>query len=140
MVPLDQEAIDTIFLKARTYSAWLDRPVPDDLLKRVYDLAKMGPTSANTSPQRIVFVRSQAGKERLKPALIAGNQLPQIPSARQSVEIGMQQFLGPDTHPVFGVRPLLGRGLAKLHQAHFAFAPSRARVRCSSCVRAISVR
>lgn len=73
MFPLNEEALNTILLKARTYSAWLDIPVPDELLKQVYDLARLGPTSANTSPQRIVFVRSQAEKERLKPALSPGN-------------------------------------------------------------------
>src|SRR5580658_11305748 len=67
------EDLDLIVLKARTHSAWLNKPVDDAVLKRAYDLAKMGPTSANMSPLRIVFVKSPAGKERLKPALIAGN-------------------------------------------------------------------
>ena len=66
-------ALDVIFREARTYSAWLPRPVDDDLLRRVYDLAKMGPTSANTCPIHVVFVKSQAAKERLKPALVPGN-------------------------------------------------------------------
>jgi 3-hydroxypropanoate dehydrogenase len=73
MFPLNEEALNTILLKARTHTAWLDIPVPNELLKQIYDLAKLGPTSANTSPQRIVFVRSQAEKERLKPALSPGN-------------------------------------------------------------------
>ena len=71
--PLGKEALDTILLEARTHSAWLDKPVGDDLLRRVYDVAKFGPTSANTSPARIVFVKSAASKERLKPALMPGN-------------------------------------------------------------------
>jgi 3-hydroxypropanoate dehydrogenase len=71
--PLDDQALDTIFRAARTYTAWLPRPVEDDLLRRVYDLAKFGPTSANTCPMRIVFVKSTAAKERLKPALMEGN-------------------------------------------------------------------
>jgi 3-hydroxypropanoate dehydrogenase len=66
-------ALDVIFREARTHSGWLPRPIDDDLLRRVYDLAKMGPTSANTSPMRVVFVKTPAAKERLKPALIAGN-------------------------------------------------------------------
>jgi 3-hydroxypropanoate dehydrogenase len=65
--------IDTIFLSARTHSAWLDKPVSDELLKQAYDLAKMAPTAANCSPMRIVFVSSKAAKERLKPALAPGN-------------------------------------------------------------------
>src|SRR5204862_3971731 len=73
MFPLNEEALSTIFLQARTHTAWLDLPVPDELLRQVYDLAKMGPTSANMCPLRIVFVKSREAKERLKPALHAGN-------------------------------------------------------------------
>src|SRR5215831_13841194 len=68
-----EEDLDLIFRKARTHSVWLDKPVDDALLRQVYDLAKMGPTSANMSPMRIVFVRSKEAKEKLKPALDAGN-------------------------------------------------------------------
>src|ERR1041384_2096597 len=66
-------ALDIMFRKARTHSAWLDKPVDDALLRQVYELAKMGPTSANMSPMRIVFVKSREAKERLKPALSEGN-------------------------------------------------------------------
>src|SRR5712692_7554352 len=65
--------LDLIFRNARTHNAWLDKPVADALLRQVYDLAKMGPTSANMCPLRIVFVKSPEAKERLKPALDAGN-------------------------------------------------------------------
>jgi 3-hydroxypropanoate dehydrogenase len=67
------EALDIIFRKARTHSAWLDKPVDDGLLRKVYDLAKMGPTSANMCPMRMVFVKSRAAKEKLQLALDAGN-------------------------------------------------------------------
>jgi 3-hydroxypropanoate dehydrogenase len=70
---LGEEALDVIFREARTFSAWLPRPVHDDLLRRVYDLARLGPTSANTCPMRVVFVKSREAKERLKPALAAAN-------------------------------------------------------------------
>jgi len=70
---LDGRALDAIFRKARTHTAWLDKPVPDALLRQAYDLMKMAPTSANCSPARIVFVRSKAAKEKLRPALIATN-------------------------------------------------------------------
>src|SRR5580704_6610714 len=73
MLQLNDESLDLIFRKARTHSAWLDKPVDDALLAQVYDLAKMGPTSANMCPMRIVFVKSKAAKEKLKPALDAGN-------------------------------------------------------------------
>lgn len=70
---LNEEGQGLIFRDARTHYAWLDRPVDDALLRRVYDLAKMGPTSANMCPLRVVFVKSPEGKEKLKPALDAGN-------------------------------------------------------------------
>src|ERR1043165_52176 len=70
---MSSDDLDLIFRNARTHTAWLDWPVEDELLKQVYDLAKMGPTSANMCPMRIVFVRSREAKERLKPALDAGN-------------------------------------------------------------------
>jgi 3-hydroxypropanoate dehydrogenase len=70
---LSDEALDVIFRKAHTHNGWLPKPVDDDLLRQVYDLAKMGPTSANTTPMRVVFVKTPEAKERLKPALMAGN-------------------------------------------------------------------
>lgn len=71
--PLSDEALDLIFRHARTHTVWQPRPVDDGLLQEVYDLAKMGPTSANMCPMRIVFVKSKEAKERLKPALDPGN-------------------------------------------------------------------
>lgn len=65
--------LDTIFRAARTHNGWQDRPVEVDLLRRVWDIAKWGPTSANCSPARIVFVMSQDAKEKLRPCLMAGN-------------------------------------------------------------------
>lgn len=70
---IDSAALNAIFLEARTHSVWLPKPVDDELLRRLYDIAKLGPTSANTSPMRVLFVKSQAAKERLKPALAPGN-------------------------------------------------------------------
>jgi 3-hydroxypropanoate dehydrogenase len=67
------EDLDLIFRKARTHNVWQPKPVDDDLLRQVYDLAKMGPTSANMCPMRILFVKSREAKEKLKPALDAGN-------------------------------------------------------------------
>ena len=70
---IDAAAADTLFTTARTHYRWLDRPVSDDELRAVYDLLKWGPTSANSSPARFLFLRSPAAKERLRPALSAGN-------------------------------------------------------------------
>ena len=67
------EDLNLIFREARTHSDWLDKPVDDALLNQVYDLAKMGPTSANMCPMRIVFVKSKEAKEKLRHALAPGN-------------------------------------------------------------------
>lgn len=70
---VDDEALDILFRAARTHNAWQDRPVGDDVLRALFDLLKMAPTSANCSPARFQFVKSPAAKERLRPALSAGN-------------------------------------------------------------------
>src|SRR5579859_3897026 len=70
---LDAGALDTLFREARTHNVWLDQPVTDDDLRAVFDLMKFGPTSANCSSARFVFVRSPEAKEKLKPALSSGN-------------------------------------------------------------------
>ena len=67
--PLTHDACDILFREARTYNAWVDRPVEDDLLHQLYDLMKWGPTSANCCPVRILFLRTRQAKERLRPAL-----------------------------------------------------------------------
>jgi len=72
--PLPQTALDQLFLEAHTHNAWQDKPVPDALLHRLYELLRMAPTSANNSPARIVFVRSKSAKEKLLPALMEGNR------------------------------------------------------------------
>ena len=69
----DDRALDALFRNARTANGFLDKPVTDDQLRALYDLMKMGPTAANGQPARLVFLRSQAAKERLRPALSAGN-------------------------------------------------------------------
>jgi 3-hydroxypropanoate dehydrogenase len=70
---LDDKVLNQLFLEARTHSAWLDRAVSDEQLRRLYELAVMGPTSANSQPARFVFVRSAAARERLRPHLAPGN-------------------------------------------------------------------
>lgn len=71
---LTPSALDALFLEARTHNGWLDKPVDETLLRRVWDLARMGPTSANCSPMRVVFVKSPEAKARLQPALMEGNR------------------------------------------------------------------
>jgi 3-hydroxypropanoate dehydrogenase len=71
--PLSDAALDQLFRQARSRNGWLDKPVPETMIRAVYDLLKMGPTSANNSPSRFVFIGTSAGKEKLKPFLSAGN-------------------------------------------------------------------
>jgi 3-hydroxypropanoate dehydrogenase len=70
---LPQEALEQILTKARTHSVWLPEPVRDELLHQIYDLMKWGPTSANSCPARIVFVKSKEAKGKLLPCLAPGN-------------------------------------------------------------------
>jgi 3-hydroxypropanoate dehydrogenase len=70
---LSSEALETLFTGARTHSAWLDKSVSDAQLAEIYNLLRLGPTSANCSPARFLFVRSPEAKARLKPALSSGN-------------------------------------------------------------------
>ncbi len=88
MFKLSDESLNVIFREARTHSVWLDKPVDDALLAQVYDLAKLGPTSANMCPMRVVFVKSKAAKDRLKPALSTGN-VDKTMSAPVTAIIGM---------------------------------------------------
>jgi 3-hydroxypropanoate dehydrogenase len=69
----DADTLDVLFRDARTHYHWQERPVSEQTLRDAWDLAKMGPTSANCMPARIVFIVSPEAKEKLKPALIAGN-------------------------------------------------------------------
>jgi 3-hydroxypropanoate dehydrogenase len=70
---LDGRALDQLFREARTHNGWQDREVPEALLQEAVELMKMGPTSANALPARIVFVRSPEAKALLKPALMPAN-------------------------------------------------------------------
>lgn len=71
--PLDPDALEVLFTGARSHNAWRDGPLPEGTAEALWDLVKMGPTSANCSPGRFVFVTTQEGKEKLRPALSKGN-------------------------------------------------------------------
>ena len=87
---LDAAALDLLFNSARTHNAWQDRKIEPELLSAIYDLAKMGPTSANCSPARFVFVQSEAAKAKLKPALLESN-VDKTMSAPVTVIVGSDQ-------------------------------------------------
>src|SRR5260370_42423676 len=70
--PISKEGLDQLFREARTHAAWLPEPVPVELLREAYELARLGPTSANCSAPRFVFLTTPRAKTRLKPVLAPG--------------------------------------------------------------------
>ena len=91
--PLSDDALDTIFRTARTYNGYHDKPVTEDHIHRIYELLKMGPTSANQQPARFVWCMSQDAKDRLADCASEGNK-DKIRAAPAAVVIGMD----PDFH------------------------------------------
>jgi len=85
--PIDNQALDQLFLEARTQNAWKSDPVSESQLRQLYDLTKMAPTSANGSPARFVMLTTQAGKERLRP-LLAPNNAEKMMAAPVNIIIG----------------------------------------------------
>lgn len=74
MPAIDAAALGQLFLDARTHNKWRKKDVPDSLLRELVDILKLGPTSANSSPARFLFIKSKEAKERLKPFLSEGNR------------------------------------------------------------------
>jgi 3-hydroxypropanoate dehydrogenase len=69
----DEKTLDLILRKARSHGDFLDRPVPEELLREAHELMKWGPTTANSQPMRVVYLRSKEAREKLRPALSATN-------------------------------------------------------------------
>jgi 3-hydroxypropanoate dehydrogenase len=112
---ISAESLDQLFHKAHTHSAWLSKPVSLDLLKEIYDLARLGPTSANSSPARFVFVTTPEAKARLLPAVAPGN-LDKTKSAPVTVIVAwdtafyeklLQLFPARDMRSIFSANPTL---------------------------------
>ena len=70
---LDSQSLDTLFVNARSHNGWQEKALPDGIIQQIYELAKMGPTAANSCPARFVFVQSDEAKQRLKACLNDGN-------------------------------------------------------------------
>src|SRR5712671_4463761 len=70
---IDDNGLRQLFLDARTHNGWLDKPVPDSMLRELYDVVKFGPTSMNTQPMRLLFLRTAAAKQRLRRHLAPSN-------------------------------------------------------------------
>jgi nitroreductase len=85
---LNQDALDTLFSHARTHNVWLAKPVSDAQLYQIYELMKWGATAANSTPARIVFVKSDAEKEKLAACVSAGN-VDKVKTAPVTAIIGM---------------------------------------------------
>lgn len=73
-VAVSEPVLAQLFTEARTRNAWSDRPVPEALIRKLYDLTKFGPTAVNMTPARLVFVTSPQAKDRLIPLMSEGNQ------------------------------------------------------------------
>lgn len=73
MNTISQQSLEQLFYNARTHSAWLDKPVGDETLKKIYEILRWAPTSANSSPGRVLFVKSNEAKAKLLPCMDAGN-------------------------------------------------------------------
>jgi 3-hydroxypropanoate dehydrogenase len=114
-------SIQQLFTAARTHHAWQDRDIADGLLHEIYDLAKWGPTSANSLPMRIVFVKSNSAKEKLIPAL-AGSNVEQVRAAPVTAIVAYdQKFYDqlPTLFPAFDARSLFASNPSLSEQTAF---------------------
>ena len=104
---LDDTALNVLFANARTHSAFSDVPVADETFTKLYDLAKLGPTSANSSPARFLFIRTTEGKNTLRPCLSAGNIEPVMAAPVTVVVAFDPQFYlkFPELYPQLEVKP-----------------------------------
>ena len=100
---LDRPALDRLFKTARTRNGWTDRPVSDEQLRELYDLLKLGPTSANCCPARFVWVRSEAGKQKLAALAMPGNA-EKILAAPVTVIVGQDLDFGEKMPTLFPAR------------------------------------
>lgn len=123
--PLDTLAQQRVFLDARTTNLFLDTPVSDDTLRRLHELMKWGPTAMNSQPGRFVFLRTPEAKERLAPALSAGN-LAKTMAAPITVIVAHDarffdqlptQFPAYDAKPMFEANANLARATAERNSA-----------------------
>src|SRR5579862_1706651 len=119
--PISISSIQQLFTEARTHHAWQDKDVADGLLQEIYDLAKWGPTSANSSPMRIVFVKSKSAKEKLIPALMGGNVDPVRAAPVTAIIAYDQKFHDqlPTLFPAFDMRPMFASNPALSEQTAF---------------------
>lgn len=107
---LSEADLDLLFREARTYNGWSDRPVDEAVLRKLYDLTKFGPTAANSTPARFVFVTSNEGKAKLS-ALASGNNQPKILAAPVTVIVGYDLDFMDHNEKLFPNAPTMLKGL-----------------------------
>jgi len=118
---VSDECLNQLFLEARTHWVWRPEPVPIELLKEAYNLARFGPTSANSSPARFVFLTTPQAKERLRPALSAGN-LEKTMTAPVTVIVAWDTEFHeklPQLFPARDMRSIFAGNAALLHETAF---------------------
>ncbi len=118
--PLNEQALRQLFTEAHTAHAFLSRPIAESTVRQLYEMACLGPTAFNAQPARFVFIRTEAGKERLIPALSPGN-VPQVQSAPLTVIVAYdldfhqhlpRVFKGYDAKPIYENAPELAESVA----------------------------
>jgi 3-hydroxypropanoate dehydrogenase len=119
---LDDEALDTLFREARSFTSWQPRPVTDETLRSLYDLLKWAPTSANAAPARFAFLRSPEAKQRLRPALAPLN-VEKTMSAPVTVIVAYDVKFYEQLPKLFPHNP----GMVKLFETHPELAETTAR-------------
>jgi 3-hydroxypropanoate dehydrogenase len=118
---VSDECLNQLFLEARTHWVWRPEPVPIEVLKEAYNLARFGPTSANSSPARFVFLTTPQAKERLRPALSAGN-LEKTMTAPVTVIVAWDTEFHeklPQLFPARDMRSIFAGNAALLHETAF---------------------
>src|SRR4029077_2355508 len=120
--PIADAAMDTLFREARTYVAWLPKPVTDQTLRDLYDVLKWAPTSANAAPARFGVLRSKEAKERLRPALAPLN-VEKTMTAPVTVIIGYDLKFYEQLPKLFPQSP----GMAKLFESNPAMVEATAK-------------
>ena len=115
------ECLDQLFREARTHWVWRPEPVPIELLKEVYDLARFAPTSANSSPARFVFLPTPQAKERLRPALSPGNVEKTMTAPVTVIVAWDTEFHDklPQLFPARDMRSVFAGNAALLHETAF---------------------
>lgn len=115
---LPKQALDQLFTEARTHNAWQDKPLEDELLRRLYDLTKWGPTSVNSQPMRLVFVKSPEAKEKLLPALQGGN-VEKVRTAPATVIVAHDERFYDHLPELFPAKALFENDASASHESAF---------------------